>query len=203
MGLRHPSFPLIVPKAEWRTPQIIKNSSGTNNNALNIMPPLQNQEFQPNKGRPRAVSLQIPFMGGTIVPSNHMNLAKKFRIRRNSVPPSNVANERRNIAFAFNDVRKENESITTKVKRHFSRSKSADFICTEHAPHEYCYWTVSIPPVSRDIACFPISTFNYSSSSEVKSNFTDVMVVDALSRKKSVVSRLSENNDNVSAVSRW
>ena len=92
--LRHPSFPLIVPKAEWRTPQIIKNSSGTNNNALNIMPPLQNQEFQPNKGRPRAVSLQIPFMGGTIVPSNHMNLAKKFRIRRNSVPPSNVADER-------------------------------------------------------------------------------------------------------------
>ena len=92
--LRHPSFPLIVPKAEWRTPQIIKNSSGTNNNALNIMPPLQNQEFQPNKGRPRAVSLQIPFMGGTIVPSNHMNLAKKLRIRRNSVPPSNVADER-------------------------------------------------------------------------------------------------------------
>ena len=82
-------------------------------------------------------------------------------------------------------------------------SKSADFICTEHAPHEYCYWTVSIPPVSRDIACFPISTFNYSSSSEVKSNLTDVMVVDALSRKKSVVSRLSENNDNVIAVSRW
>lgn len=28
---------------------------------------------------------------------------------------------RRNIAFAFNDVMKENESITTKVKRHFSR----------------------------------------------------------------------------------
>ena len=96
--LRHPSFPLIVPKAEWRTPQIIKNSSGiTNYNAQN-MPnvPLshQNQEFQPSKSRPRAVSLQIPFMGGTIVPSNHMNLAKKFRIRRNSVPPSNVADER-------------------------------------------------------------------------------------------------------------
>ena len=92
--LRHPSFPLIVPKAEWRTPQIIKNSSGggKTNNAQNM--PHQNQEFQPSKSRPRAVSLQIPFMGGTIVPSNHMNLAKKFRIRRNSVPPSNVANER-------------------------------------------------------------------------------------------------------------
>lgn len=196
--LRHPSFPLIVPKAEWRTPQIIKNSSGTNNNASNIMPPHQNQEFQPSQSRPRAVSLQIPFMGGTIVPSNHMNLAKKFRIRRNSVPPSNVADERRNIAFAFNDVMKENESITTKVKRHFSRSKSADFICTDHAPpHEYCYWTVSsIPPVSRDIACFPIST----SSVVVKCNFTDEMI----NRKKSVVSRLSENNDVViDTVSRW
>ena len=91
--LRHPSFPLIVPKAEWRTPQIIKNSSGgKTNNAQNM--PHQNQEFQPSKSRPRAVSLQIPFMGGTIVPSNHMNLAKKFRIRRNSVPPSNVADER-------------------------------------------------------------------------------------------------------------
>ena len=116
---------------------------------------------------------------------------------------------------------KENESITTKVKRHFSRryvtnlsflalafsfffvtyalpyyyfySKSADFICTDHAPHEYCYWTVSIPPVSRDIACFP-----YPSSSEV--NFTEFS---SINRKNSVVSRLPENNDNVIAVSRW
>ena len=80
----------------------------------------------------------------------------------------------------------------------FHNSKSADFICTDHAPpHEYCYWTVSsIPPVSRDIACFPIST----SSVVVKCNFTDEMI----NRKKSVVSRLSENNDVViDTVSRW
>ena len=77
-------------------------------------------------------------------------------------------------------------------------SKSAEILLTEEhnynqaplhlndiAPvvHPY-WWTVSYPPVTRDIACFPISTFNF--SPDVKSAVTEV--VDVLDRKASLVS---------------
>jgi len=186
--LRDPSFPLIVPMAEWITPQVTKNFNYISSNG-------QDQVQKKPNSRPRAVSLQIPFMGGTIVPSNHVSLTKKFRIRRNSVPPQSSVNDRKSIAFAIND---KNETIASRVKRHFSRSKSAEILLTEEhnynqaplhlndiAPvvHPY-WWTVSYPPVTRDIACFPISTFNF--SPDVKSAVTEV--VDVLDRKASLVS---------------
>ena len=85
--LRDPSFPLIVPMAEWITPQVTKNFNYISSND-------QDQTQKKPNSRPRAVSLQIPFMGGTIVPSNHVSLTKKFRIRRNSVPPQSSVNDR-------------------------------------------------------------------------------------------------------------
>lgn len=85
--LRDPSFPLIVPMAEWITPQVTKNFNYISSNG-------QDQTQKKPNSRPRAVSLQIPFMGGTIVPSNHVSLTKKFRIRRNSVPPQSSVNDR-------------------------------------------------------------------------------------------------------------
>ena len=93
--LRDPSFPLIVPLAEWMTPQVTKNFKFENS-----LPTQQQQLNATNtKQRPRAVSLQIPFMGGTIVPPNHANLARKFRIRRNSVPPQHASDERYSAAY--------------------------------------------------------------------------------------------------------
>ena len=63
-------------------------------------------------------------------------------------------------------------------------SKSAEFDCTKQAHHySHSYlWTVSIPPVTRDIACFPISTINFSSETK---NTTEV--IDAITPKTSVV----------------
>lgn len=73
--LRHPSFPLIVPSAKWMTPKV----SGTDCDCQQqqkqqvIVDPDSSAESSKLsaflgeiKSRPRAFSVQIPFMGGTI-----------------------------------------------------------------------------------------------------------------------------------------
>lgn len=79
--LRDPSFPLIVPKAKWTTPQIHS----------------QQPTFNPSRlsNRPRSSSVQIPFMGGTIVPSNEIEAkVKKLKMRRNSLPAHHTIHDR-------------------------------------------------------------------------------------------------------------
>ncbi len=87
--LRDPSFPLIVPKAEWRTPQVNYSPSGAkpaNVGRMTLM----------DMKRPRASSLQVPFMGGTIVPSHEIEhqVREMVKKRRNSLPAHHVMFER-------------------------------------------------------------------------------------------------------------
>ena len=75
--MRNPSFPVIVPAAQWKTPQYILSS---------------------NQQRTRASSIQIPFMGGTIVPSHEIDQHIQQKIqqvqrRRNSLPAYHTIND--------------------------------------------------------------------------------------------------------------
>ena len=82
--MRNPSFPLIVPTAKWKTPQYI----------------LKGCENRVIPARNRASSVQIPFMGGTIVPSREIDhqidqiKIEQLKRRRNSLPAHHTINER-------------------------------------------------------------------------------------------------------------
>ena len=78
--MRNPSFPLIVPQAQWKTPQVNLQES----DRKSVLLP-SNQQQSP---RPRSSSVQIPFMGGTIVPSSHIDqkIKENLKKRRNSLP---------------------------------------------------------------------------------------------------------------------
>ena len=85
--LRNPSFPLIVPKAEWTTPQVnysIANSSSKPGQLKTVIP------------RPRSSSLMVPFMGGIIVPSNEIDnqVKQRLKMRRNTLPANHTTSER-------------------------------------------------------------------------------------------------------------
>lgn len=73
--MRNPSFPLIVPQAQWKTPQVNLQEDHRKSVLL-------------QSHRPRSSSVQIPFMGGTIVPSSHIDqkIKENLKKRRNSLP---------------------------------------------------------------------------------------------------------------------
>ena len=78
--MRNPSFPLIVPQAKWQTPQVNLQPDEQHGNSSVLLVPSQN--------RPRSSSVQIPFMGGTIVPSSVIDqkIKENMKKRRNSLP---------------------------------------------------------------------------------------------------------------------
>ena len=87
--MRNPSFPLIVPAAQWKTPQYILAS---NQHPIN--------HHHRAVTRTRASSIQIPFMGGTIVPSHEIDQHIQQKIqqvqrRRNSLPAYHTITEDR------------------------------------------------------------------------------------------------------------
>ncbi len=108
--LRHPSFPLIVTSAKWTTPQV-KSGEDFINMASEAMATAATAE-SPGKNagspsgydiRPRAASIQIPFMGGVISPSTQADLSASLprphhshhsRNRRNSLPAHHIINDR-------------------------------------------------------------------------------------------------------------
>ena len=85
--LRNPSFPLLVPKAEWTTPQVNYKTPSMDEKRLSVLIDLN---------RPRSCSVQIPFMGGTIVPSNEIDqqVKQRLKMRRSSLPAHHTISER-------------------------------------------------------------------------------------------------------------
>ena len=79
--MRNPSFPLIIPQAQWQTPQISLQIENENEHRKSVL-------LQSSPLRPRSSSVQIPFMGGTIVPSSHIDqkIKENMKKRRNSLP---------------------------------------------------------------------------------------------------------------------
>jgi hypothetical protein len=79
--LTHPSFPLIVSTAKWTTPQIFEAGDKKLSHLIDIR-------------RQRAASVQIPFMGHTIIPANKLDINSRMQIRRRSLPAHHTISER-------------------------------------------------------------------------------------------------------------
>jgi hypothetical protein len=76
-----PPFPLIVSTAKWTTPQIFEAGDKKLSHLIDIR-------------RQRAASVQIPFMGHTIIPANKLDINSRMQIRRRSLPAHHTISER-------------------------------------------------------------------------------------------------------------
>jgi len=144
--LRNPTFPLIVPKAKWTTPQVNYSIAKNNQNQM------QNTNVKTVIPRPRSSSLMVPFMGGVIVPSHEIDnhVKQRLKMRRNTLPANHTTSESRSrIAFVINEVKKasikprtsnnkaestnESGSVLSRLKGHLSKSTTAPPLHSENS----------------------------------------------------------------------